>query len=455
MALPVQRLNEKLEGEMEFKRKKYSVPFALPGDLVQFRILRKGRKSKFQVMHIERAEHPPEEIITSLEPGCEHAGTCGGCRARHLDYDFQWKWKSRPIAERMKQDFELEPELLPAPEKEHFRNRMDYAVDGTSIGLRPPQDFETVLPLSQCPVLRYPGEEILAKCAELIHRFPEVGWKRETLSGWLKYVTLRIGLSGVVVLTTSGETEAGKEFLTELNSWIENRNRNSEFEISVVETVTEPGQELSCTPGGHPLLGKPEYTERLAGVEFSVPYDSFFQPNPVAFTGLFQRILENTQEKLDPLLSQMSSVPVKLVDLYCGAGVLSSVLVERWPTISSVVGYEFVESAVTEASRRFANKGIQTSFQAVDLNKPEADLALNSNLIIADPPRAGISPRLCKLIAEARPAPYMLYISCNPETQLRDLDILKVSYRPVQAVLADCFPYTGHMEQAILLERIS
>ncbi len=440
---------------MEFKRKKYSVPFALPGDLVQFRILRKGRKSKFQVVHIEKAENPPEGIQLSAQSGCQHAGICGGCRARHLEYDFQWKWKSAPVEHKMQQHFGLTPELLPAPEKEHFRNRMDFAVNGTDVGLRPPQDFETILSLNECPVLRAPGEEILAKCQELLQRFPSTGWDRTTESGWLKYVTLRIGsVSGVIVLTTSGEPVA-TEFLTELKSWVENRNQSTGFPLHLVETVTEPGQDLSCTPGGHALLGKAGYDESLAGLEFSVPYDSFFQPNPVAFTGLFERILEKSKEILDPLLeSANDSSGIKIVDLYCGAGVLSSVLAHRWPGIKEIAGYEFIESAVIEAEKRFQDSGIKTNFQAVDLNKPESSVDLNSHLIIADPPRAGISNRLCKLIADARPAPYMLYISCNPDTQLSDLELLKKSYKPVYAVLADCFPYTGHMEQAVLLERI-
>ena len=93
---------------------------------------------------------------------------------------------------------------------------------------------------------------------------------------------------------------------------------------------------------------------------------------------------------------------------------------------------------------------MQASFEAVDLNQP-GNLELNSDLLIADPPRAGLSPALCQEIAHTKPAKYMIYISCNPETQLRDLEILSQSYIPRTAILADCFPYTSHMEQAILL----
>ncbi|MBU45300.1 MAG: hypothetical protein CMN76_18960 [Spirochaetaceae bacterium] len=462
MALPVQRLNEKLEGEMEFKRKKYSVPFALPGDLVQFRILRKGRKSKFQVMHIEKADSTPEEIRLSADPGCIHAGQCGGCRARHLDYNFQWEWKSRSIREAMESSYGLSPELLPAPELKHFRNRMDFAVEDTWMGLRPPQDFETVLPLQECPVLRKPGEEILGLVTELLKKHPGTGWKRETLTGWLKYATLRIGpRSGVIVLTTSGK-QGAPAFQEELIRSIAQLNQSSGFSFSIVETVTEPGQELSCTPGGEPLLGNPGYTDSLSNLDFFVPYDSFFQPNPVAFGNLFDRILENGKSYFEEALAQdldkgtgdvgSETIPT-LTDLYCGAGVLSSILVQRWPQLRQVRGFEFVDSAVDQATKRFQDSALQHNFQAVDLNKPPEGLELDSTVIVADPPRAGMSPGLCKLIAKQRPAPLVLYISCNPDTQLRDLEILQESYKPVQAVLADCFPYTGHMEQAVLLVR--
>lgn len=455
MALPVQKLNAKLEGEMEFKRKKYSVPFALPGDLVQFRLLRKGRKSKFQVVHIEKADQPPEEIITSSEPGCQHAGICGGCRARHLDYDFQWRWKSAPIVESMQSQYGLDPELLSAPEKEHFRNRMDFAVEGTSIGLRPPQDFETVLALKECPVLRAPGEELLNKMRDLLGQFPAVGWNRKSETGWLKYVTLRIGShSGVIVLTTSGDMQEGQDFLAELKIAVQELSASQNYPLSIVETVTEKGQELSCTPGGIALHGTPDYVDELLGIPFHVPYDSFFQPNPVAFSRLFRRILELASTELDAaLVADGPDTKIRVLDLYCGAGVLSALLLQKWAGINSVLGYEFVQSAVDQAGQRFKDSKVEANFHTLDLNKPESNVELDSTLIVADPPRAGLSPRLCKLIAETRPAPFMLYISCNPETQLRDLTVLAESYEPVHAVLADCFAYTGHMEQAVFLRR--
>lgn len=442
---------------MEFRGKKYSVPFALPGDQVQFKILRKGRKSKFQVVHIEKGEPPPEEIVLSQNPGCQHAGLCGGCRARHLDYEFQWKWKSAPILENMKERFGISPELLAAPSLEGFRNRMDYAVEKDRIGLRPPQDFETVLDLQQCSVLRPPGEELLQMFRSLLQTHEGAGWDRREENGWLKYVTIRVGVhSGVLVLTTSGQRNAASEaLLKDLLQRVQSANEkgwnsNSGIPFSIVETITAPGQELSCTPGGTALLGEGSYTDTLAGHDFLVPYDAFFQPNPVAFGRLLQRILDLGE----PYFSEEPT----LTDLYCGAGVLSYILGERRSSITSIHGYEFVESAVKQAEELFSHSGqsrtsiIETSFQAVDLNQPE-NLKLDSGILLADPPRAGLSPALCKMIAENKPAPVFLYISCNPETQLRDLNVLSESYQVKEAVLADCFPYTAHMEQAILLTR--
>ena len=437
---------------MEFRHKKYSVPFALPGDLVQFKILRKGRKSKFQVVHIEYAAEYPDYIVRSESPGCAHAGICGGCRSRHLDYDFQFEWKSRTIRETMEQEFQCTPALLPATNRSGFRNRMDYAVDGSRIGLRPPQDFETVLDLTECPVLRSPGPSLLAACRELLQKFPGAGWSRSENSGWLKYVTIRIGQeSGVVVLTTAGEageTDDSRKLLEALIG----KMQDQWPALNLVETVTDPGQELSCTPGGRALLGEATYKDSLCGFSFAVPYDSFFQPNPDAFSNLMESILGPTLDKLS-LISSVHKRKLSLLDLYCGAGVLSAVLAHRFSEWQEIRGYEFVDSAVNIARQEFARWPLDSNFYVTDLNNPPEDLSLQADLIVMDPPRAGLSPALCKKIAETATAPLILYISCNPETQIRDLRILQTQYQPVTAVLADCFPFTAHMEQAILLTR--
>ncbi|MCB1171402.1 MAG: methyltransferase, partial [Leptospiraceae bacterium] len=218
----------------------------------------------------------------------------------------------------------------------------------------------------------------------------------------------------------------------------------------------EDKQELSCTPGGRAVLGSPHYQDELAGEVFDVPYDSFFQPNPDAFGLLLDKILEAAEPFIHEVGSEgqgeqsQGKKEGSLVDLYCGAGILSRIVARRWPYLRHIKGYEFVQSAVDQATKLFSEAGLEASFEAVDLNQP-GSLELNSDLLIADPPRAGLSPGLCQEIARTKPAKYMIYISCNPETQLRDLEILSQSYIPRTAILADCFPYTAHMEQAILL----
>lgn len=447
MALPVERLNDKFEGEFTFRGRRYGVPFTLPGDHVQFQLERKGRRrNSMKVVKIERADSYPDSLPLSA-PFCEHHGRCGGCRAQHLDYQYQLTLKTEPVRAKMIEKFGVTPAVLPAPARRHFRGRMDFAVAPNAVGLRPAGDFASFVDIAECPVQSEAANAVLEVFRRVLAKHPGVAFDRETETGVLKYITIRSGHeSTLAALTIESERREDPDYLRFRADLCDTLPDG----FPLIETYSVSPSDVSCTPDGTTVRGEGFFTARLGRRDFRVPYDAFFQPNPAAFDVL----LDWCFAALDECFEADGSV---LIDLYAGMGVLSSLLVHRYPDrFRAVRGFDFTPSAVQRAPDFFPEE-TALDFRALDLNRPGPDLFAGENpasLIVIDPPRAGLSPNLARLIAEKKPAPLILYISCNPRTQLRDLDeFLFASYRPLDACIADCFPFTPHLEQAILLER--
>ena len=455
MALPIQRLNERFEGEFEFKRRIFKVPFTLPGDLVQFQLRYKGPKhERFKVLHIERAESYPDDVQLAT-PECPYHGRCGGCRAQHLKYDYQFRLKSEPVLARMRSEYDIEPELVPAPATRAYRNRMDFVVNGADCGLRPIGDFASFVDIEACGIQRDSANQALQLCRSLLAKHPAAAYQRADHSGSLKYITIRAGSGGgLIVLTVHAPARAAADYLAFRDALTAAIRDAALPDYSLLETYTDTVEaEVSNPPGAQVLVGQDFFHEELGGLRFRVPADAFFQPNPPAFDAL----LERCYPWLDAELNEAQTAG-ELVDLYSGAGVLSAILAKRYAKhFSRVRGYESTASAIERAPVNFADAGlpdVELDFQVVDLLAPPADfLNRPARLVVLDPPRAGLSPAVREALVREQPAPALLYISCNPDSQLRDLAELKDAYVPRKAALADCFPHTPHLEQAVWLER--
>ncbi|MEQ9365095.1 MAG: hypothetical protein RIF32_12665 [Leptospirales bacterium] len=460
-------MNERFEGEFEFKRKVFRVPYTLPGDLVQFQLRFPGPKhERFKVLHIEAAESYPQDIALA-EAFCPYHGRCGGCRAQHLAYDFQLKTKCNPVREKMRSLCGIEPELLPAPAMKNYRNRMDFVVNGADCGLRPVGDFANFVDIESCGIQREGANAALALCRRLLATDDWAGaaYTRADHSGALKYITIRQGAaSGVIVLTVHRPArdlpvyQAFRGALQRVLTAARTDSSSPLYEYSLIESFTETVEaEISNPPGGEVLAGRDGFREELGGLKFDVPYDAFFQPNPPAF----DRLLEAARPWIEAELASAGSTgagETALVDLYSGAGVLSAIVAGWFPeAFDRIRGYESTASAVERAPANFHSAGItkpRVEFQTVDLLAPPADFLNDpARMILLDPPRAGLSPAVREALVKHRPAPAVLYISCNPYSQLRDLEELAPAYEVKQAVLADCFPHTPHLEQAVWLVR--
>ncbi|MDH5656153.1 MAG: hypothetical protein OEZ34_09610, partial [Spirochaetia bacterium] len=331
-------------------------------------------------------------------------------------------------------------------------------VDGTACGLRPAGNFSKIIDIENCPVQSDRANTILNLFRKVLKQFDSAGYRRENGTGIIKYATIRSGKTGSLILTCDRENlenDSSCVFHDFSQVLIQEIQNNSSENFSLIICTTERNSDLSCTPGGKVIYGSETFTIEMGGLQFQTPYDAFFQPNPECFQLLLEKSSEAILQNHD-LLTEGN-----LLDLYSGSGILSAVLLEKLQPvlknkIKNIKGYDFTDSAVNNAEKNFASFQGFLSFHSADLNKKfsddESPFRDPVSLMIADPPRAGISPNLLKNIVESSEAPLFLYISCNPESQIRDLKKLIEKYTPVKAWIADCFPHTGHLEQAVLLK---
>ncbi|MBI3395405.1 MAG: hypothetical protein HY042_06190 [Spirochaetia bacterium] len=282
---------------------------------------------------------------------------------------------------------------------------------------------------------------------------PGTAFSRATKEGSVKFATVRTGdVSGMLVLTVeknlSHDLRLDTDVMLEaMVAALKDLTSRTGYRVSLVVCETVHPADVSCIPGGRVIFGDSWFQDRLGGATFDVPYDAFFQPNPSAF----DELLRWCTKQLSPLPASST-----LYDLYCGSGTLSKLFSSAFPgRFQEIVGFEFIASAADTAARAHESALLPAKFHALDLNQPGA-LHLNADnaLVVCDPPRPGLSDEVKRALMEASDRiPHILYISCNPDSQIRDLAHLSSAYAPVSAAIADCYPQTPHLEQAVLLSK--
>jgi 23S rRNA (uracil1939-C5)-methyltransferase len=346
----------------------------------------------------------------------------------------------------MRDLFGVETELLPSPVQRAYRNRMDFVVDGQTVGLRPAGDFSQYINIENCAIQSDVANSILSASQSLLAQNPEAAFKRASpdSSGALKYITIRAAEDEtMVVLTCERSRQLSVPYISFKESLIERLAAMPD--LSIVECYSDHPAEVSCTPGGRALRGKESLQMKIAlknapDLSVQIPYDGFFQPNTSAFGAL----LAELQARLEPHLRHISGG--LMLDLFCGSGTLALFFSQAFPgKFTQIIGHEFSASAIAPAGQNFSD--ITAHFYETDLQNATG-LSARADFIILDPPRAGISPALQAYLNLMR-AP-VLYISCNPATQIRDMQAMD-QYLVSFALQLDQFPWTPHLEQAALL----
>ena len=433
------------------------IPFGAPGDVADIKIDKK--KKSYAEGHIDRLIKPGE---IRVEPRCEHFGICGGCRWQHLPYDFQLKCKQRQVSDALQRIAKVElPEISPIKGSENiwaYRNKMEYTFsnkcwltfeqlasgeefpDRDAAGFHIPGAFDKVLDIKACHLQDDLGNRIRLFVKDFGKQHGYSFYDLRGQNGLLRTLMIRIASTGeVMVVMAFGEdnAEAIKQLLDAMAEAFP--------EISSLMYVVNTKVNDSLADQDIKLWkGKDHIVEEMEGLKFRVGPKSFYQTNSRQAYELYKVARDFARLTGNELV----------YDLYTGTGTIAN-FVSR--DARHVVGIEYVEDAIADAKLNSKVNGIEnTEFYAGDMKDVLTDEFIaehgRPDVMIVDPPRAGMHNDVVDVILRAEPA-RIVYVSCNPATQARDLSLLDCKYGVEAVQPVDMFPHTQHVENVVALVR--
>ena len=434
------------------------VPLAVPGDVVDIHVFRK--KKNYMEGRIARIVKPSPQ---RLEPQCPHFGVCGGCKWQPLPYALQLEAKRQQVEDQLVRIGHLEvPEIrptLPSEKTYFYRNKLEYSASSRRWILAdedpetiPPEDlpgmgfhvgkfFDKVLDIRQCSLQREPSNAIRLFikrfCIEKGLPFYNIRENR----GLLRTVFIRTTEGGeVMVIACFGyEDPAVFALLDALSAQFP---EITSLYYVINRKVNDAISDQTCIL----YKGNDAIYEEMEGLRFRIGPKSFYQTNTLQAERLYGVAREFAA------LTGSETV----YDLYTGTGTIAQFVSRQ---AAKVIGIEYVPEAIEDARATAAANGITNcEFFAGDMKDVlNADFIAahgRPDVIILDPPRAGIHPDVAKVILEAAPD-RMVYVSCNPASQARDLAILCRDYEITAVQPVDMFPHTQHVENVCALKRRS
>ncbi len=431
---------------------------AVPGDKVDAMAVEK-RKGMFIAKVTSIATFSSDRT----DPFCSHFGTCGGCKWQHMTYEAQLRYKEKKVRDAYQRLGELDSTLVQsirgAPLQTYYRNKLEYTAsdrrwltedemqhlesitDKDGLGFHLAGAFDKVLDIQHCYLQPDPSNDIrhLVKNVCIEHQWPF--WNIRKHTGFLRNIIIRNNLDGqcLVVLIV------GEDKLEKMNLLVQNLTASFPQIISVYSCIN-----TKVNDSIHDLEAKLEFgeaglTEKLGNTKYKIGPKSFFQTNSMQAYHLYSLAKELAELQPDD----------NLYDLYCGVGSLGLFMADQ---CKQVVGIELIPEAIADAKSNAALNELTNAEFIVGQVELLLDPTFIStygkpDVIITDPPRAGMHPDVIKHLI-ASEADRIVYVSCNPATQARDLKMLSQHYRLISAIPVDMFPHTHHIECVALIKRI-
>ena len=435
------------------------VQFAVPGDIVDVKVTKK--KKNYMEGFILRMVRPSAH---RLEPFCSHFGICGGCKWQPLPYEMQLQAKQQQVYDQLVRIGHLDvPEIQPIAGSEKtvgYRNKLEFTFsnrrwieagedpesispeDRVGLGFHVGRFFDKVLDIKKCYLQPEPSDAIRLFIRKYAVEHGLAFFDIRNHQGFLRNMIIRNNLKGdvMLILCFYHEDEKARTALLDAVAGEFPRIRSLWYVINGKANDSIADQECILYKGEDAIY------EEMEGLRFKIGPKSFYQTNSLQACKLYGI----TREFAD--LHGGETV----YDLYTGTGTIAQFVSGK---ASKVIGIEYVPEAIADARINTANNGITNcEFFAGDMKDVLTDnfIAVHGkpDVIILDPPRAGIHPDVAKVILNAAPR-RIVYVSCNPASQARDLAILCEKYRITAVRPVDMFPHTHHVENVVALEAVS
>lgn len=431
------------------------VPYVIPGDVVDIQVTKK--KHSYMEGRALRIVTPSPDRIA---PMCSHYGVCGGCKWQVLPYELQIKHKQNQVENVLRRIGKVElPEITPilgSKETTYYRNKLEFTFsnkrwltddevkagvqydDMNALGFHIPSMFDKVLDIEKCYLQPEISNRIRTEIKQYAKAHDLAFFDLRNRDGFLRNIIIRTAGTGEVMLIVVffKEDEAKRvallDHLTttfpEITSLIYVINGKANDTITDQQTILYKGRDF--------------IEEEMEGLRFKVGPKSFYQTNTLQAYELYKVAREFADLKPEQTL----------YDLYTGTGTIACFCSGR---VKKVVGIEYVPEAIEDAKINAANNNIDNAtFFAGDMKDILTDDFVaqhgRPDVVITDPPRDGMHQDVIKVLLNTAPEK-IVYVSCNPATQARDLTLLDEKYKVVKVRPVDMFPHTHHVENVILL----
>ncbi len=452
------------------------IPYGAPGDIADIQIDKKKRN--YAEGHITRLVKPSTD---RCDARCQHFGLCGGCKWQHIPYSAQLAFKREQVVDALTRIAKVElPEILPtlgSAEQWRYRNKMEYTFSekkwrtwdeikagkdfedsSNALGFHIPGAFDKVLHIEECFLQSELGDEI----RNLLFKFAEDHglsfYNIRENRGLLRTVMIRIASTGeVMVCVVFGEDdekgissvmEALKEKFPQITSLLYVVNLKLNDSIADQDVVSYYGPDF--------------ITEEMEGLKFRINAKSFYQTNSLQAYELYKtaRKFAGLEGKASKEVNaegedkENAGEKPLVYDLYTGTGTIANFVARN---ARRVIGIEYVPEAIEDAKLNSRVNGIEnTLFYAGDMKDILTDSFIEKHgkpdVMIIDPPRAGMHEDVVKVILNSAPDT-LVYVSCNPATQARDVALLDEKYEVTDVQPVDMFPHTHHVENVIRMKR--
>ncbi len=432
------------------------VEFAVPGDIVNVKVTKK--KKNYMEGFILEIVKPSDD---RLQPFCEHFGICGGCRWQPLPYDMQLKAKQQQVWDQLVRIGHLEiPDIspiLPSDKTKYYRNKLEFTFSNKrwiynnedpdsltdeerlGLGFHVGKFFDKVLDIKHCSLQPEPSNEIRLFIREyaVTHNLEFYNIRENT--GFLRNIIVRNNQVGDVMLTVCFAYDDQDKIVPMLDAIAAEFPQIKSLHYVINEKLNDSISDLDCIL----YKGEDAIWETMGKLKFKIGPKSFYQTN------------SEQAYKLYSVAKEFAALTGNEVvyDLYTGTGTIAQFISDK---ASKVIGIEYVKEAIEDARINAEANGITncTFFDGDMKDILTADFIKEHGkpeVMIIDPPRAGMHPDVVKVIMEAAPE-RIVYVSCNPASQARDLAMMSPMYEITAVQPVDMFPHTMHVENVCALK---
>ena len=436
------------------------VPYVVPGDVVDLQLKRKKNKYA-EAVAVKFHEYSPQRA----EPFCQHYGVCGGCKWQCLSYTDQIKYKQKQVTDNLTRIGKVElPEISPilgSEKTEFYRNKLEFTFSDkrwlteeevkadvkydqmNAVGFHIPGAFDKVLAIDKCWLQDDISNQIRNAIRDYAYEHNYAFYNIRNHEGLLRNLMIRTSSTGelMVLLQVRVSCDKDLEQTKELLTYVADQFPQI---TSLLYVVNNKQNDTINDLDVQVFKGNDHIFEEMEGLRFKVGPKSFYQTNSEQAYNLYKVARDFaglTGEEL-------------VYDLYTGTGTIANFVSRQ---AKKVIGIEYVPEAIEDAKVNSAINGIDnTLFYAGDMKDMLTQDFINEHgrpdVIITDPPRAGMHNDVIDVILFAEPK-RIVYVSCNPATQARDLSLLDAKYKVIKVQPVDMFPHTHHVENVVLLEK--